>query len=192
MNIDEEEKSVVLRKQEDHLFQATAKCSFYRKNCEESKKVAKEIKLERLEKSQPNSKDVAFHYSFDYAQQVHYPADPQQPGPIYFKTPRKCQVFGVHAAGLPEQINYLIDEAVSCGKGANGVISLVHHFLENYGIGEKHLQLSADNSSGENKNNCMLQYLCWRTMIGLSDSVYLHFMLAGHTKRFARLVLWSF
>ena len=79
-------------------------------------------------------------------------------------------MFGVHAEGLPEQINYLIDEAVSCGKGANGVISLVHHFLENYGIGEKHLQLSADNCSGENKNNCMLQYLCWRTMIGLSDS----------------------
>ena len=77
-------------------------------------------------------------------------------------------MFGVHA-GLPEQINYLIDEAVSGGKCANGVISLVHHFLENYGIGEKHLQLSADNRSGQKSQNCMLQYLCWKTMIGLSD-----------------------
>ena len=75
MNIDEEAKSAVLRKQEDHLFHATAERSFYRKNCEESKKVANELKLERLKKSQPNSKDVAFHYSFDYAQQVHYPAN---------------------------------------------------------------------------------------------------------------------
>ena len=35
------------------------------------------------------------HYSFDFAQQVHYPHNPLQPGPIYFKTPRKCAVFGV-------------------------------------------------------------------------------------------------
>ena len=25
------------------------------------------------------------HYSFDYAQQVHIPRNPTQPGPIYFK-----------------------------------------------------------------------------------------------------------
>ena len=30
------------------------------------------------------------HYSFDYAQLVHTPSNPMQPGPIYFKTPRKC------------------------------------------------------------------------------------------------------
>ena len=25
------------------------------------------------------------HYCFDFAQQVHFPSDPLQPGPIYFK-----------------------------------------------------------------------------------------------------------
>ena len=35
------------------------------------------------------------HYSWDYAQQLHYPANPQQPGPIYFKTPRKFGIFGI-------------------------------------------------------------------------------------------------
>ena len=39
--------------------------------------------------------DVTVHYSFDYAQQVFYPHQAQQVGPIYFKTPRKCQCFGV-------------------------------------------------------------------------------------------------
>ena len=73
---------------------------------------------------------MTFHYSFDFAQQVHYPADPQQPGPIYFKTPRKCHIFGVVAEALPAQVNYLADEGVSCGKGANVVISYLHHFLE--------------------------------------------------------------
>ena len=62
------------------------------------------------------------HYSFDFAQQIHYPSNPQQPGPIYFKTPHKCTVFGVMAL-------FLLDEAVETGKGANTVISLLDFFL---------------------------------------------------------------
>ncbi|KAJ8309819.1 hypothetical protein KUTeg_011684 [Tegillarca granosa] len=31
------------------------------------------------------------HYSFDYAQQIHYPHSAQQVRPLFFKTPRKCQ-----------------------------------------------------------------------------------------------------
>ena len=66
------------------------------------------------------------HYSFDYAQQVHYPSDPMQPGPIYFLTPLKCTIFGVHCEAIPRQINFLTDEAGDCGKGANAVISRLH------------------------------------------------------------------
>jgi len=125
---------------------------------------------------------MTFHYSFDFAQQVHYPADPQQPGPIYFKTPRKCHIFGVVAEALPAQVNYLADEGVSCGKGANVVISYLHHFLENYGVGEQHVHFHADNCSGQNKNNVMLQYLSWRVFSKLHKSVTLSFLPVGHTK----------
>ena len=44
------------------------------------------------------------HYSFDYAQQVHYPHYAQQVGPIFFKTPRRCQCFGVCSEGSGKQI----------------------------------------------------------------------------------------
>ena len=47
------------------------------------------------------------HYSFDFAQQVHYPHNPLQPGPMYFKTARKCAIFGVCCEGLPRQISVL-------------------------------------------------------------------------------------
>ena len=47
----------------------------------------------------PCSKMMKFHYSFDYAQQVHYPHYAQQVGTLFFKTPRKCQCFGVCAEG---------------------------------------------------------------------------------------------
>lgn len=50
------------------------------------------------------------------------------------------------------QINYLIDEAAQTGKGANTSISMLYHFLETYAFKEEHLQLHADNCSGQNKN----------------------------------------
>ena len=104
------------------------------------------------------------------------------PGPIYFKTPRKCQLFGIHVEGLSRQVNYLIDESVSCGKGANAVISLLHHFLTNFAIGEKHLRLHADNCGGQNKNAMMMWHLMWRVHSGLNEEASISFMLAGHTK----------
>ena len=55
------------------------------------------------------------------------------------------------------QVNYLIDEGMVSGKGANTVISLIHHALENYGLGEEKLHLHADNCSGQNKNNAMIE-----------------------------------
>ena len=86
------------------------------------------------------------HYSWDYAQQLHYPANPF--GPIYFKTPRKCGNFGIVNDGNRLQHNYLIDESVSVGKGANATISYVHHYLENHGMGETKAFFHADNCAG--------------------------------------------
>ena len=106
-----------------------------------------------------------------------------QPGPVFFKTPRKMQLFGVHAEGISRQVNYLIDEASSSGKGANVVVSLLHHFLETYGVGEDHLELHADNCAGQNKNNIMMRcYLMWRVATGLHKFACISFMVAGHTK----------
>ena len=110
----------------------------------------------------PNSNPIEAHYSFDYAQQVsiahaehlkfyssginetlctlpvpiqvHYPSNPLQPGPIYFLTPRKCALFGVNCEALPRQVNFLCDEAGSCGKGANTVVSQLHYFFEHHGL----------------------------------------------------------
>ena len=91
------------------------------------------------------------HYSFDMAQQVHYPSNPLQPGPIYFLTPRKCALFGVCCEAIPRQINYLIDEACDTGKGSNTIVSLLHHFFTVCGLGEREVHLHADNCVGQTK-----------------------------------------
>ena len=53
-------------------------------------------------------------------------------------------------------MNYLIDEAGDTGKGANTVVSL-HHFLGHHSFGESELALRADNCTGQNKYNTVLQ-----------------------------------
>ena len=122
------------------------------------------------------------HYSFDYAQNVQYPSNPQQPGPVYFKSARKCGIFGIACEPLSMQVNYLIDEADDPGKGANATVSMLHHFLENHGVGESHLTLHADNCVAQNKNNILMHYLMWCTIIGKNESVQISFMIVGHTK----------
>jgi len=182
VNVLEEEKSETLRTQELHLQRATTQRSYYSNLCQQSSNVAKSLGLQHFQKSVPNLLPAAFHYSFDFAQQVLYPANPMQPGLIYFKVPRRCQVFGIHAEGIGKQMNYLIDESVSCGKGANAVISMLHHFLENFGFGEQNLERTADNCAGQNKNTYLMWYLIWRLANGFNKKASISFMLAGHTK----------
>ena len=122
------------------------------------------------------------HYSFDFAQQVHCPSDPLQPGPVFFLTGRKCGIFGVHFEGVSRQVNYLVDEAVSISKGSSAVISFLHHYFASYGLGETKVHLHCDNCSGQNKNRIMMWYILWRCIHGLHRSVELHFMVVGHTK----------
>ena len=61
-------------------------------------------------------------------------------------------------------MNYLIDENDIAGKGANAVVSLVHHHFETHLSSFSEVFLHADNAVGQNKNNCVMQYLCWRVL----------------------------
>ena len=83
---------------------------------------------------------------------------------------------------IPRQVNYLIDEASEVGKGANIIISYVHHYFENHGLGETCVHLHANNCSGQNKNNYFIWYLALRTINQLHHSINYSFCIADHTK----------
>lgn len=82
-----------------------------------------------------------------------------QPGPFYFKTPMKCGIFGIMCDAIPQQVKYLIEEAVDVGKGANITISYMHHYFEKYELCETNRHLRPENCSGQNKNNFFIWYL---------------------------------
>ena len=119
-NVSDEDKAGKLTEFSEHLQMAKAERKLYNEQCR--------ICHEQLSENDSDSVQ-SMHYSFDYAQQVHYLSSPQQPGSLYFKTARKC-VFGICCEPLSKQVTYLIDEACSTGKGADTVISFLHHFLE--------------------------------------------------------------
>ena len=184
VNLPKAEKVEAVRAQEEHLRLASGEREQYKNCCEESKHHVQRF-LEEVDFAhgrEPCSYNGTVHYSYDYAQQLHYPSNPNQPGPIYFKTPRKCSLFGVCCEAIPCQVNFLIDENVLTGKGANSTISYVHYFFEHHGLGETDAHLHADNCSGQNKNSAFIWYYLWRVTTRLHNTLNYHFLLAGHTK----------
>lgn len=189
-NFSDRVKSDVLQKAEEHLLLVQKERSYYKTKCKECENQTRahfdddgEFQPPPLASQIPaNLGDFKAHYSFDYAQQMHFPSDPMQPGPIYFMVPRRCSVFGMCCEAIPREVNFLCDEAGDCGKEANTVVSQLHYFFKHHGLGEKEVFLHADNCTGQNKNNCMLQYLVWRAIIGRHTQVTLSFLVVGHTK----------
>ena len=142
MNCSEEDKSDALKKAEEHLHVVHVERSYYNTIVSECSSSIRAYYTNggNFEPPLPsaciecNSIPIKAHYSFDYAQQVHFLSDPMQPGPIYFLTPRKCSIFGVNCEALPRQVNFLTDECGETGKGANTVISRILYNFETHGM----------------------------------------------------------
>src|SRR5438874_269086 len=101
---------------------------------------------------------------------------------MYFLTARKVHLFGIQDEAIKEQINYVIDENELLNKGINGTLSLVWNGIKQFSRGEKHLKLTCDNASGQNKNSTTIQFCAYLVMVGYYQTVELKFMIAGHTK----------
>ena len=72
--------------QELHLVKVTKAREYYKGMVSDSKNLIKELGITNLQRSPPMFRNIRMHYSFDYAQQVMFPNDPLQPGPMYFLT----------------------------------------------------------------------------------------------------------
>ena len=142
-----------LHRTEEHLMLVTQERSLYRNEVERSREAVHVhfgqegvfVPPTPNRVIAPATNPINVHYSFDFAQQVYYPSNPLQPGPIYFLTPRKAAIFDICCEAIPRQVNFIIDEDCDTGKGANTVVSLLDYFFEHYGLGETTVSLHADN-----------------------------------------------
>jgi len=109
-NLPESLKSACVRAQEEHLSRANGERTFYKSTIKALEPTVQQV-LGANHGVVPRNNPLCslqgrMHYSYDYVQQVHYPSNPLQPGPIYFKTPRKCSIFGVCCEAIPRQVNF--------------------------------------------------------------------------------------
>lgn len=136
----------IVKRAEEHLTLATKARSYMRSQVDMSKKeLEREFTGEDGVLQVPPigcfphacSKSIKIHFSFDFAQQVcaiehkfdyaytqdslqvHYPHSPQQPGPIYFLTPRKCGIFGVTCEAIPRQVRLQTPSIMSIISGVH-------------------------------------------------------------------------
>ena len=107
VNCTEDEKSAHLKQQENHLALAKECRAYYKQQCKDSSNFWNSPRNEQ--KQSGNELAGTVHISFDYDQNVRVLHSPQQVGCIYFKTPRKCHLFGICAESMTKQVNYLID-----------------------------------------------------------------------------------
>lgn len=80
-NLSEDEKSQRLQIAEKHLQCDKKQRNYYRKQVQLSQE---RIKILPDNHGRSTSLAISLAYSFDHAQQVHYPSNPQQPGPLFF------------------------------------------------------------------------------------------------------------
>ncbi|XP_062603492.1 uncharacterized protein LOC134282462 [Saccostrea cucullata] len=177
--VTEEEKLASTEKFKKHLEDAKTERTHYR-NCVE-KSIEEMSTWEGAELTN-------VHYTFDFAQHFQLPHHSRQMGPTYFIQLRRVQVFGVRIDGVSRQINYVIDEDQTIGQdgtltnGPDAVISMLDHALTENGFGERKCSLHADNCSGQNKNQYVLAYLCWRVMTGRHEEIEYSMQIPGHTR----------
>ncbi len=79
INCEEDRKTATLQRQEAHLQHVKEERTSYKKQVADAKVVVADGEL-KLGLNNLCSRECVMHYSFDFAQQVHYPANPLQPG----------------------------------------------------------------------------------------------------------------
>jgi hypothetical protein len=133
------------------------------------------------------SRETFSHITFDYAQSVQLPFFLRQRGFYYFMVGLRVRIFGIACDSTNKEMNYLLPEvSYPCtdrGGGPNVIISLLHHYFQNYYQNRKKLSIHADSCSGQNKNQYLFYYFIWRIITGLDDEIEFSFMIPGHTKK---------
>ena len=108
-----------------------------------------------------------------------------QCGDFYYMSPLIEYIFGICNNATHFMDCYIWGEGTAA-RGADNIVSCLNTYLTKYGVVNgtklKELVIIADNCAGQNKNNCVIQYLCWLVEAGWCGSVVLFFLVKGHTK----------
>lgn len=116
------------------------------------------------------------------------------PRPVHYMSRMNVYLFGIvdettdTFAGYIYPENFVDSTIKPTKKGSSHVITMLYLHLLQSGLtnpereSDRDLYFAADNCSGQNKNQYVLQFLCMATEEDWADNIYLSFMVPGHTK----------
>ncbi|EGZ29749.1 hypothetical protein PHYSODRAFT_422571, partial [Phytophthora sojae] len=105
------------------------------------------------------------------------------PSQWYFYSLLSVSCFGIYYENDGVQTNYIYDESTS-GKGSDQINSMLAHFIETKLVpsGKTKLTVYADNCSGQNKNNYVINFLLTLVDMAIFEHVGFKVFVKGHTK----------
>ena len=125
------------------------------------------------------------HISFDYAQKILLPLICDQPGPLYYITGLKMDLFGIADNVSNIQYNFALPEGWwPMNKTAEPIFSMLFFFITTKLQHVKQLKSIADNCCGQNKNRFNIWGLAAFAIILDIDTIELSSLIVGHTKNF--------
>lgn len=101
---------------------------------------------------------------------------------VYYKRQLSLYLFNIHILANDEVVFYVYPETVA-NKGSCEVISMLHHFIENFLVrGIKHLEIFCDSCGGQNKNYNLIKYIHYIVNVRKKlESVKITFPIRGHS-----------
>ena len=146
-------KKTKLKKQLAFLDHVERERNLYKAIVSECKTTVQANAAVKLGSSSPCSRDMMMHYSFDFAQQMHYPSPTRID--LFPHSQEMCLIWDDY--GRHTSASELLDiRGYDHKLGPKAVISYVHHFFSYYGLGETNADLH--NYSGQNKNKFLVWY----------------------------------
>ncbi|KAJ8321041.1 hypothetical protein KUTeg_002628 [Tegillarca granosa] len=109
--------------------------------------------------------------------------DMKEEGALYYKTPLKVNWFGILNYGKPHMFNYIFTEDDLMGldnansHSSSAVVSMIDDFFHIINC-----FINCDNCGGQNKNQTVIGYFCWRTILGYHKEINLHFLQPYHAR----------
>ena len=187
-NWPENSKSDVLKSAEEHLRIVQVEWSFYKTSCDECKRTVNACFTGEdgvfkppapLDAPHSNLEEIEVHYSFDYAQQVHYPLDPLQLGPIYFLAPGSVACLGCIVRQFLARSTSSVMRLGTAAKGQTPSLANCTTSLPIMAWAKRRCSFTQITALARTS---MLHYLAWRVMAGLHTQITLSFLVVGHTK----------
>nr|CAD7265023.1 unnamed protein product [Timema shepardi] len=134
----------------------------------------------RLAKQQARKTRKIESIAFDYGKNL--PVPNITTSDVYFKRQLSFYVFNIHVLATGLSIMYTYDQTVA-RKGANDVVSMLHHFINTFLDFEvEELNIFCDSASGQNKNFTMFRYLHYMTVTSKRfQKITVTFPIRGHS-----------